>query len=80
MCHLNVPFMLLKCFLHFQERGKDVAFSCSELDIVLSEVEKVEKWKHQCIEITKVYVDDGDTLLGSLEKVLNKFFMLIFCF
>ncbi len=57
---------------HIQEFGKAGAFSCSELDMVSSEVQKVEKWKEQCVEILGILVDDGHPLLGALQKVLIK--------
>ena len=52
-----------------QELGKDDAFSCCELDMVLSETEKVEKWKLHCMDIVGHPVGDVNSLLDALVKV-----------
>lgn len=51
------------------ELGKDDAFSCCELDMVLSETEKVEKWKLHCMDIVGHPVGDVNSLLDALVKV-----------
>eukprot|EP00258_Populus_trichocarpa_P036652 XP_024452671.1 lysine-specific demethylase 5B isoform X1 [Populus trichocarpa] len=55
--------------LELKELGKASAFSCSELDLVLYEVEKVEKWKQQFVEIIGRFVDDRNSLSDALQKV-----------
>lgn len=40
--------------------------------MVLSEVDKIEKWKEQCGKILGILEDDGNSLLGALQKVLIK--------
>ncbi|XP_048230426.1 lysine-specific demethylase 5B isoform X3 [Ricinus communis] len=55
--------------LELKELGKDVAFSCSQLDMVLYEVEKVEKWKQQGVKVAQIFVGDGNLLLDALEKI-----------
>lgn len=45
------------------------ALNCSELDIVLSEVVKVEKWKQSCTDILGTLIEDETSLLGALQKV-----------
>lgn len=65
---------------HIQELGKVAAFSCSQLHTILSEVEKVENWKRQCLEIIGRFVDDGNSLLCALQKVLMKYSCLFFVY
>ncbi|KAF5729995.1 lysine-specific demethylase 5B isoform X2 [Tripterygium wilfordii] len=55
--------------LQLKELGKAAAFNCSELDMILSEVEKVEKWKRRCLAILGPSVDDMNVLLGALQKI-----------
>ncbi|KAJ6326770.1 hypothetical protein OIU78_013786 [Salix suchowensis] len=55
--------------LELKELGKASAFSCSELNLVLYEVEKVEKWKQQFVEIIGRFVDDRNSLADALQKV-----------
>lgn len=58
-------------FNHIQELGVSVAFSCAELDLIIFEVERVDSWKQQCMDIVKSLIGDEDSLLGALEKVWN---------
>ncbi|KAK2664046.1 hypothetical protein Ddye_002620 [Dipteronia dyeriana] len=69
-------FYNLKCeqrswslVLQLKEHGNATAFHCSELEMVVSEVDKVENWKQRCIE--SVGTSDGDVypLLGALKKL-----------
>jgi len=60
----------LTLFAYLQEYGDTVAFSCSELDLVLSEVKKVENWKKTCMDKLGTLVQNENSLLHSLEKVL----------
>ncbi|KAK0586724.1 hypothetical protein LWI29_011387 [Acer saccharum] len=69
-------FFNLKCeqrswslMLQLKEHGNTTAFHCSELEMVVSEVDKVENWKQRCIE--SVGTSDGDVypLLGALKKL-----------
>ncbi|WCJ37793.1 hypothetical protein M5689_018894 [Euphorbia peplus] len=55
--------------LELKELGKADAFSCSELDMLLIEVEKVEKWKKQCLEIVQSFIDDDNHSIGALKKI-----------
>ncbi|RVW16302.1 hypothetical protein CK203_067733 [Vitis vinifera] len=55
--------------LQLKELGKDDAFSCCELDMVLSETEKVEKWKLHCMDIVGHPVGDVNSLLDALVKI-----------
>ncbi|KAK9276591.1 hypothetical protein L1049_006126 [Liquidambar formosana] len=55
--------------LHLKELGMADAFNCSELDRVLSEVEKVEKWKQYCEDIVGTSVGDVNPLLSALLKI-----------
>ncbi|KAH7550304.1 hypothetical protein JRO89_XS13G0168000 [Xanthoceras sorbifolium] len=69
-------FFNLKCeqrswslMLQLKEHGKAAAFHCSELEMVVSEVDKVENWKQRCID--SVGTSDGDVyhLLSALKKL-----------
>ena len=53
-----------------QEHGKASFFTCTELDMVLSEVEKVEKWKQCCMDAVANFAGDEKSLLCALQKVL----------
>ncbi|BBH03352.1 transcription factor jumonji domain-containing protein [Prunus dulcis] len=55
--------------LQLKELGVSVAFSCTELDLIISEVGRVESWKRQCMDIVKSLIEDEDSLLGALEKM-----------
>lgn len=55
---------------HLQELGNSVAFSCTELDLVLSKVGKIEKWIKRCIDIVGTSIGDEKSLLDALWKVL----------
>ncbi|CAL9030117.1 unnamed protein product [Prunus brigantina] len=55
--------------LQLKELGVSVAFSCTELDLIISEVGRVESWKRQCMDIVKSLIEDDDSLLGALEKI-----------
>lgn len=62
--------------IHFQEVGINVAFNCSELDLLLSEVEKVEKWKQHCMDTLGTLIGDENSLLGAFRKVWMKILQL----
>ncbi|XP_027329808.1 lysine-specific demethylase 5B isoform X2 [Abrus precatorius] len=55
--------------LQLKELGDTVAFSCSELDLILSEVDKVENWKKRCMDKIGTVVQSGNSLLHALEKI-----------
>ncbi|KAG4987495.1 hypothetical protein JHK85_030478 [Glycine max] len=55
--------------LQLKEHGDTIAFSCSELDLILSEVEKVENWKNRCMDKFRMLVQNGNSLLHALEKI-----------
>jgi len=55
---------------YFQEYGDTIAFGCCELDLVLSEVKKVENWKKTCMDKLGASVKNENSLLHALEKVL----------
>ncbi|KAM2673879.1 hypothetical protein EV2_015129 [Malus domestica] len=55
--------------LQLKELGVSAAFSCTELDLIVSEVERVESWKQQCMDIFRIVVGDDNSLLGGLEKI-----------
>ncbi|GLT62368.1 hypothetical protein SLA2020_350130 [Shorea laevis] len=55
--------------LELKELGSAVAFSCSELDMVLSEVEKVEKWMKRCMDVLGTTIGDKNSLLDALRKI-----------
>ncbi|XP_020112554.1 uncharacterized protein LOC109727081 isoform X2 [Ananas comosus] len=54
--------------LELKESGKSNAFDCPEMDKVVSEIEKVEKWMLQCRGFVQPLVGD----LGSLSSELLK--------
>lgn len=54
---------------HLQELGSAVAFSCSELDMLLSKVERVEKWMKRCMDVLGTSIGDKNSLLDALRKV-----------
>ncbi|KAK6251304.1 hypothetical protein SCA6_005309 [Theobroma cacao] len=55
--------------MQLKEHGKASFFTCAELDMVLSEVEKVEKWKQRCMDAVANFAGDENTLLGALQKI-----------
>ncbi|KAJ4712113.1 Transcription factor jumonji (JmjC) domain protein [Melia azedarach] len=55
--------------LQLKELGKTVAFDCPELEMVVSEVDKVERWKQHCKDIVGTSVEDLNPLLGALHKL-----------
>ncbi|KAK7406134.1 hypothetical protein VNO78_07753 [Psophocarpus tetragonolobus] len=55
--------------LQLKEHGDTIAFGCSELDLILSEVEKVENWKRRCMDKLGTVVQNGHSLLHALEKI-----------
>ncbi|XP_012086902.1 lysine-specific demethylase 5B isoform X2 [Jatropha curcas] len=67
--HLNFEERSWSQILKLKELGEASAFACSELDMILSEVEKVEKWKQRLVETVGILVDDQNPLLGSLQKI-----------
>ncbi|GLU05801.1 hypothetical protein SLE2022_228800 [Rubroshorea leprosula] len=72
VCHffaLEFKDRSLSQMVELKESGKGVAFTCTELDMVLSEVEKVEKWKQRCSNIIGTLAGDVCSLPGALEKI-----------
>ncbi|GMH09395.1 hypothetical protein Nepgr_011236 [Nepenthes gracilis] len=55
--------------LQLKELGKTNAFNCPELDMVISEVEIVEKWRLRCQEVVGSPDGDSTSLLSSLSKI-----------
>ncbi|KAJ0048148.1 hypothetical protein Pint_15199 [Pistacia integerrima] len=69
-------FFNLKCelrswslLLQLKDSGKATAFHCSELEMVVSEVYKVENWKQRCADIVGSSIGEMNTLFGSLQKL-----------
>ncbi|GJR40215.1 hypothetical protein Tco_1215899 [Tanacetum coccineum] len=50
--------------------GSTDAFSCVEMDMVVSEVQRVKEWKHRGGTIIGIKVGDDSILLDSLSQVL----------
>ncbi|XP_055961578.1 lysine-specific demethylase JMJ17 isoform X3 [Mercurialis annua] len=67
--HLKPEERYWSQLLKLKETGKDVAYSCAELDMVLFEIEKIEEWKQGGIEIAQIFLDESNPLLGALEKI-----------
>ncbi|KAK8342073.1 hypothetical protein V6Z12_A08G206800 [Gossypium hirsutum] len=55
--------------MQLEEYGKASFFTCPEVDIVVSEVEKVEKWKQRCMDAVKTFAGDESLLLCALQKI-----------
>ncbi|XVF10610.1 hypothetical protein REPUB_Repub07fG0197400 [Reevesia pubescens] len=55
--------------MQLKEHGKASFFTCAELDMVLSEVEKVEKWKQCCMDAVANFALDKNSLLCALQKI-----------
>ncbi|XP_022928863.1 lysine-specific demethylase 5A isoform X1 [Cucurbita moschata] len=55
--------------LKLKEKGDAVSFNCSELQLILSEAEKIEKWKKHMREIMKTSFGDESSLLGCLLEI-----------
>ncbi|XP_027915357.1 lysine-specific demethylase rbr-2 isoform X3 [Vigna unguiculata] len=55
--------------LQLKEYGDTIAFGCCELDLVLSEVKKVENWKKTCMDKLGASVKNENSLLHALEKM-----------
>ncbi|KAL6182188.1 hypothetical protein ACLB2K_043611 [Fragaria x ananassa] len=53
--------------LQLKELGIAGAFNCPELDSIISEVERVQKWKRQCMDIFRIA--EENSLLCALEKL-----------
>lgn len=76
--HLCIIYTSPMLCCHLQELGNAVAFNCSELDMVLSEVGKVEKWMKRCMDVVGTF-GDANSLLDALQKVsicINDLFFL----
>ncbi|KAJ7944914.1 Transcription factor jumonji (JmjC) domain protein [Quillaja saponaria] len=58
--------------LELKELGNTMAFNCPELNLVLSEVEKVENWKKHCMDIVGSVAGDENSLLGALQKIKQR--------
>ncbi|KAL8498431.1 hypothetical protein ACS0TY_021673 [Phlomoides rotata] len=56
-------------FLHLKECGSIKAFNCVELEKVLHEFEKVEKWKQRCTNIVKPPPKEENPLLTALTEL-----------
>ncbi|KAJ8766205.1 hypothetical protein K2173_021722 [Erythroxylum novogranatense] len=67
--NLNSKERTWSLLLELKELGMAVAFSCSELQVVFSEVERVEKWKQKCLMIIKGVMKDGNTLVDTLQQI-----------
>lgn len=55
--------------LQLKERGDTIAFSCSELELISSEVEKVENWKKRCMDNIGAVFQKENSLLHALQKI-----------
>ncbi|XP_044485625.1 lysine-specific demethylase 5A isoform X2 [Mangifera indica] len=55
--------------LQLKDFGKATAFHCPELEMVISEVDKVETWKQRCADIVGSSIGEMNTLFGSLQKL-----------
>ncbi|XP_022720178.1 lysine-specific demethylase 5B isoform X3 [Durio zibethinus] len=55
--------------MQLKEHGKASFFTCAELDMVLAELEKVEKWKQRCMDAVANFAGDDNSLLCSLQKI-----------
>ncbi|GAV57946.1 PHD domain-containing protein/ARID domain-containing protein/JmjC domain-containing protein/JmjN domain-containing protein/zf-C5HC2 domain-containing protein/PLU-1 domain-containing protein [Cephalotus follicularis] len=55
--------------LELKEAGKATAFSCPELVMILSEVEKVEMWNQLCSDVLGTLVGCVYPILGALQKI-----------
>ncbi|KAK5813313.1 lysine-specific demethylase JMJ17 isoform X2 [Gossypium arboreum] len=55
--------------MQLEEYGKASFFTCPEVDIVVSEVEKVEKWTQRCMDAVKTFAGDESLLLCALQKI-----------
>lgn len=71
MTHYFMFYFLLILLDHIQELGSMDALNCPELDMVLSQVHKVEQWKQRCQDIAGTSVGDEKSLLHSLLKVIS---------
>ncbi|PSS11412.1 Lysine-specific demethylase [Actinidia chinensis var. chinensis] len=57
--------------IELKELGSTDAFNCPELELVLSEVQRVEQWKRRCQDIAGTSVGDVKTLLHALLEINN---------
>ncbi|XP_031381205.1 lysine-specific demethylase 5B [Punica granatum] len=55
--------------LQLKDRAKDAAFNCLELEIVLSEIEKVEKWKSHFRDTVGCLFGDLCSFIEVIDKV-----------
>ncbi|KAL8141640.1 hypothetical protein V2J09_014672 [Rumex salicifolius] len=55
--------------LHLKELGKTDAYSCVELNLIVSQLEAVLKWKLRVEEVVRSSLEDETTMLNSLLKV-----------
>ncbi|KAL3619294.1 hypothetical protein CASFOL_036864 [Castilleja foliolosa] len=67
---LSFEDRLWNSLMQLKERGSSKAFSCVELEKVLSEHEKVHKWKKRC-DIIKPPSSENDSLLSVLIELKN---------
>lgn len=57
--------------LQLKEGGSTDAFRCIELDLVISEVQRVKEWKQRGRDIVGVKGGDDNLLLNALSRILN---------
>ncbi|KAL1556835.1 lysine-specific demethylase rbr-2-like isoform X1 [Salvia divinorum] len=57
--------------LQLKERGTLNAFSCVELQKVLLEFEKAQKWKERCVELVKPLIGEENPPLNALTQLKN---------
>ncbi|KAJ0811132.1 putative transcription factor & chromatin remodeling JmjC-ARID family [Helianthus annuus] len=57
--------------LQLEGSGSTNAFKCMEVDMVLSEVQRVKEWKQRAVNIVGCKVGDDNLLLDALSQILN---------
>ncbi|XP_031125306.1 lysine-specific demethylase lid isoform X2 [Ipomoea triloba] len=60
----------LDMLLQLKELGSNDAFNCSEMDMVFSEVHKIEEWKHRCVDMFWTS-GDANILCSALLEIRN---------
>ncbi|XP_009617976.2 lysine-specific demethylase JMJ17 isoform X2 [Nicotiana tomentosiformis] len=53
--------------LQLKEQGSNDAFSCTELDMVFSEIHRIEEWKCRCMGVLQPSVGDADLVSALLQ-------------
>lgn len=76
-CFSSIPILSANKYGYLKDIGKDASFKCSELEMMLLEVENVEKWKERFQNIVRTFSNDSSSLVRVIEKVIYPLFTFL---